>query len=72
MVIDEIAMDSMFGLVTVTLRGTDTAPTCTRPKESDVGENVGTARVPVPVSATDWGLPAASSLIVKLPLRAPT
>ena len=36
-----------------------------------MGENVGFERVPVPVSATACGLPAASSEIVKLPLRAP-
>jgi len=70
-VIDAIANDSTFGFVIVTLFTADPDPTSTRPNASDVGENVAGARIPVPLSSTDWGLPAASSLIVKSPLRAP-
>jgi hypothetical protein len=70
-VIDPIANDTTFGFVIVTILAADTDPTCTRPNASEVGENVAAARVPVPLSATGWGLPAASSLIFKLPLSAP-
>jgi hypothetical protein len=69
--IDETSKGSMFGLVIVTLLVAETDPTCTRPNASDVGENVGLARIPVPSSVTDWGLFAASSVILKFPLRAP-
>jgi hypothetical protein len=61
----------MFGFVIVTLLTADTDPTCTLPNASESGENVGFARIPVPSSVTDWGLFAASSVIVKFPLSAP-
>jgi hypothetical protein len=69
--IDAIPRATMFGLVIVTVLAPDTVPTATLPNASETGENVGFERTPVPVSATAWGLPAASSEIVKLPLRVP-
>lgn len=69
--IDEISRGSMFGLVIVTVLMAEAAPTCTRPNPNAAGENVGLARIPVPSRVTDWGLFAASSIILRFPLRAP-
>ena len=69
--IDTIFSDSMFGFVIVTVLVADTEPTCTLPNARESGENVGFARIPVPVSVTVCGLPAASSVIDRLPLSAP-
>ena len=65
--IDTIFSGSVFGFVIVRLLAADTEPTCTLPNASESGENVGFARIPVPVSVADCGLPAASSVIVKFP-----
>ena len=69
--IEETSSAKMLGLVMVTVLAADTDPTCTLPNAIESGENVGFASIPVPVSATDWGLLRASSAIVKVPLRAP-
>jgi hypothetical protein len=46
-------------------------PSATTPKGTDVGENVATGPVPVPVKVADWGLPEALSVMVTAALRAP-
>jgi len=69
--IDKISSVKIFGLVMVTVFVADTDPTCTLLNAIESGENVGFASIPVPVSATDWGLFRASSVIVKFPLRTP-
>jgi multisubunit Na+/H+ antiporter MnhB subunit len=51
--------------------GSDIVPTRTLPNEIEGDENVGFASIPLPLSATNCGLPLASSLMDKCPLRAP-
>jgi hypothetical protein len=45
--------------------------TCWAPKLSDVGENVGFTRMPLPERGTVCGLLAAASVIVRVPVRVP-
>ena len=45
----------MFGFVIVTVLMADTDPTCTLPNANEAGENVGFARIPVPVKRDRLG-----------------
>jgi len=56
-------------LVSVTVFAALAVPTATEPKLKLVGENF--AVVPIPLSATVWGLPTPLSLTVSAAMRVP-
>jgi hypothetical protein len=57
--------------VSVTLRAALVVPTVWLPKSILFADSVTTGAVPVPFTATAWGLPAASSAMVTVAVRLP-